>query len=159
MIDPEAFDRTDPTHERYVRRAIELAREAADRGDDPYGSVLVRDGEIVREARNSTVTDDDVAAHPELKLARWAERELAPAARRETVMYTSTAPCPMCAGGIYLAGLGGVVYSVTGAMAAEAAGVDRTLPDTDFLERGGAPVPQVGPVLPDAGTAVHRERS
>lgn len=144
--------------ERYVRRAIELAREAAERGDDPYGSLLVRDGEVVREARNRVVTDDDIAAHPELTLARWAARELTPEERAETVMYTSTAPCPMCAGGIYLAGLAAVVYSVDGATAAEAAGVDRTLPDTDFIERGGAPVPLLGPVLESEGRALHRDR-
>jgi tRNA(Arg) A34 adenosine deaminase TadA len=159
MIDPDEFDRTDPTHEQYVRRALELAREAVERGDNPFGSLLVRDGEILHEARNSTQTDDDVAAHPELKLARWAARELGSDARRETVMYTSTAPCAMCAGGIYIAGLGGVVYSVTGATAADAAGVERSLPDVDVLARGDDPVPLVGPVLPEEGEALHRERS
>ncbi|WP_210424069.1 nucleoside deaminase [Halorussus ruber] len=97
-------------HEPHVRRAIDLAREAGDRGDGPYGSLLVRDGDVVMEETNRENTDDDIALHPELTLARRAARELDADARAEAVMYTSTEPCPMCAGGIAIAGLGGVVY-------------------------------------------------
>ena len=64
--------------ERYMQRAFDLARAAASAGDDPFDSVPVLDGEIVAEERNTVRTDDDVTAHPELKLAQWAGRELSP---------------------------------------------------------------------------------
>ena len=100
-------------HEPHVKRALKLASEAGKRGDGPYGSVLVRDGTIIEEATNREHTDNDLALHPELTLARRASSELSPEEHAETVLYTSTEPCPMCATGIVYAGLGGVVYSVS----------------------------------------------
>lgn len=63
-------------HEPYVRRALDLAREAAANGNPPFGSLLVYDGEVIAESENTTHTEEDITAHPELKLARWAVREL-----------------------------------------------------------------------------------
>lgn len=142
--------------ERYVERAIELARRAGERGDDPFGAVLVRDGEIVMEAQNRENTEEDLALHPELTLARRAGRELSPEARAEAVMYTSTEPCPMCATGIAYAGLGGVVYSVSGAAVAEAFGGPTGLACTEVFESLGAEIDVVGEVLEADGLAVHR---
>lgn len=149
-------------HERYTERVLELAREAAERGDDPYGSLLVDpaapDGPtVVAEERNAVVTDDDVRRHPELSLAERATRELEPQVRERTIMYTSTEPCPMCAGGIRIAGLAAVVHSVSAERAAELAGHDDALPSRVVYERTGADVASLGPVLPEAGAAVHRE--
>mgnify|MGYP000309589332 FL=1 len=147
--DLDAFD-----HERHVERAIELAREAAARGDEPFGSVLVRADEVVAEASNRIVTEDDIRRHPELDLARWAARELTPAERAETVMYTSTEPCPMCAGGLRSAGLARVVYSVGGDEIHEFTGGEPTVRSGEVLD-GITEV--TGPVLPAAGRGVHEE--
>ncbi|WP_276259373.1 nucleoside deaminase [Haloglomus litoreum] len=144
----EAFDGFD--HEAHMARAIDLAREAADRGDRPFGSVLVRDDEVIMAESNRVVTEDDIRRHPELHLAYRACRELEPDERAETVMYTSTEPCPMCAGGMRSAGFGRVVYSV---------GADEVVAFTggDPATRAGVILDceVVGPVLNDAGRAVH----
>ena len=67
--------------ERFLRRAIELAGEARASGNPPFGSLLVADdGTVLAEERNTSLADDDITAHPELKLARWAARELGPGA-------------------------------------------------------------------------------
>jgi tRNA(Arg) A34 adenosine deaminase TadA len=148
----------DATDERYLRRALALARDAATAGNTPFGSLLVHDGQVVQESTNTTLTDDDITAHPELKLARWAARELTPAERRETTMYTSTYPCMMCSGAFAYAGLGRLVYSVDGETAAELApaGRNENPPRTTHLrERAGVTV--VGPLLEAEGKAVHRE--
>jgi tRNA(Arg) A34 adenosine deaminase TadA len=145
--DFDAFD-----HERHLRRAFALAREAADRGDRPFGSVLVRDDAVVAEASNRVVTADDVRRHPELDLAARARRESPPDERVATVMYTSTEPCPMCAGGIRHAGLGRVVYSVGSDALAELTGSEVPVRSADVLD-GVTGV--VGPVLPDEGLAIH----
>jgi tRNA(Arg) A34 adenosine deaminase TadA len=98
-----------------LRRAIELAAEARAAGDMPYGSLLVGPaGEVLVEDRNTVLTDRDVTAHPELKLARWAARQLEPEMVRQTTMYTSCQPCPMCAGAIARSGLGRVVFALAG---------------------------------------------
>jgi tRNA(Arg) A34 adenosine deaminase TadA len=143
-------------HEPYVDRAIELAREAGERGDGPFGSLLVLDDEVVLEARNRERTDDDITRHPELTLARRAARELTPAERARTVMYTSTEPCPMCSGGLAIAGLGAVVYSVSNARAAEAFGGSEGVPCEEICDRWGRPVDVVGGVLEADGLAVRR---
>ena len=100
--------------EAFLRRAIALAVEAREAGDMPYGSLLVGPaGDVLAEDRNTVVTDGDISAHPEFKLALWASRELASDVARETTMYTSTQPCPMCAGAIERSGLGRVVFALS----------------------------------------------
>ncbi|SDK17966.1 nucleoside deaminase [Nonomuraea jiangxiensis] len=101
--------------ERLLRRAIELAASARAAGNPPFGSLLAAsDGTILVEERNTSLTDRDITAHPELKLARWAARELDPATAATTTMYTSCQPCGMCAGAIARSGLGRVVYALSG---------------------------------------------
>jgi tRNA(Arg) A34 adenosine deaminase TadA len=101
--------------ERHLRRAIELAAAARAAGDMPYGSLLAGPGgEVLAEDRNTVLTEDDITAHPELKLARWAARELDGDVARGTTMYTSCQPCPMCTGAIARSGLGRVVFALSG---------------------------------------------
>ena len=101
--------------EGHLRRAIELAAEARAAGDMPYGSLLVGPaGEVLVEDRNTVLTERDITAHPELKLARWAARQLDADVARKTTMYTSCQPCPMCAGAIARSGLRRVVFALAG---------------------------------------------
>jgi tRNA(Arg) A34 adenosine deaminase TadA len=101
--------------EKHLRRAIELAGEAVAAGQLPFGSLLVGPaGDVLAEEFNTAVADRDITAHPELKLARWAARELELDVARRTTMYTSCQPCPMCAGTIARSGLGRVVFALTG---------------------------------------------
>lgn len=145
-------------HEAHMSRALELAREAGERGDEPFGAVLVQDDEIVMEERNAVHTADDIARHPELTLARRAAREFTPNERAALAMYTSTEPCSMCAGGIYIAGLDAVAYSVSAETAAEAAGgAGEVVPACDILERESHRVRLAGPILPEEGEEIHRE--
>ena len=138
--------------ERHMRRALVLARESIDAGNRPFGSVLVRGGTIIAEARNTVYTDDDITAHPELKLARWAGRELNASERRETTMYTSTGPCEMCSGGIAQVELGGVTFSMAGREIASFLGREPGIPAAQILE----PETTVsGPVLPEEGRSIH----
>ncbi|WP_214321109.1 nucleoside deaminase [Nonomuraea sediminis] len=103
-----------PDQERLLRRAIELAAAARANGNPPFGSLLADpDGRILAEEQNTTLTESDISAHPELKLARWAARELDPATAAATTMYTSCQPCGMCTGAIQRSGLGRVVYALS----------------------------------------------
>ncbi|WP_299236600.1 nucleoside deaminase [Natronomonas sp.] len=145
MSEFETFD-----HESHMAEAIELAGDAADRGDRPFGSVLVRDDEIVMRESNRVVTEDDIRRHPELHLAYRARRELDAAARAESVMYTSTEPCPMCSGGIRYAGLGRIVYSVSAGEVVEFTGREPATRADEILDCA-----VVGPVSNAAGRAVH----
>ncbi|WP_241430341.1 MULTISPECIES: nucleoside deaminase [Halococcus] len=141
-------------HESHMRRAFELAREATDRGDRPYGSVLVRDDTVVMVDSNRVLTEDDVRRHPELNLAYRACREFDPDERAGMAMYTSTEPCPMCAGGMRTAELGRVVYSVGGDELPDFGGNEPSVRSATILD-GVTDV--VGPVLNDEGRRIHHE--
>lgn len=146
-----------PDHETFIRQTFDLARGAAERGDRPFGSLLVVDGETVRTAQNSSVTDDDIASHPEITLARWAARNLDLDQLASATLYTSTEPCPMCAGAIYWSGLRRVVFSASSEDKAEFAGETLVMSCRDVFENGVDDVEVIGPVLHDEGRAVHAD--
>ncbi|MEU9946407.1 nucleoside deaminase [Streptomyces lavendulae] len=100
--------------ETLLRRAIDIAAAAVAGGDAPYGSLLAGpDGSVLAEAHNTVRRDNDISAHPELKLARWAARELDAETAARTTLYTSCQPCGMCGGGIVRSGIGRVVYALS----------------------------------------------
>ncbi|MDF9877913.1 nucleoside deaminase [Cellulosimicrobium cellulans] len=95
----------------HLRRCVELAREAVDDGDEPFGSLLVdRDGVVRFEDRNR-VKDGDATRHPELEIARWAAEHLTPDERRAATVYTSGEHCAMCSAAHAWVGLGPIVYA------------------------------------------------
>ncbi|MFD7694224.1 nucleoside deaminase [Streptomyces sp. NPDC059805] len=94
----------------YLRRCVELAAEALDAGDEPFGSVLVgADGKVLAEDHNR-VASGDRTRHPEFELARWSAAHLSPAERAAATVYTSGEHCPMCAAAHAWVGLGRIVY-------------------------------------------------
>ncbi|WP_181798815.1 nucleoside deaminase [Streptomyces sp. WELS2] len=98
---------------RYLRRCVELAEEALDAGDEPFGSVLVAgDGTVLAEDRNR-VAGGDRTRHPEFELARWSAAHLTPGERAAATVYTSGEHCPMCAAAHAWVGLGRIVYIVS----------------------------------------------
>jgi tRNA(Arg) A34 adenosine deaminase TadA len=145
----------EPTDREYVERTIRLAEEAVEAGNTPFGALLVVDGEVVREARNETRTGDDIAAHPELALARWAARELDADERAACTMYASTEPCPMCATGVHYAGLDRVVFGVDGGTLGELTGGVVPIPCEEVIRRAGGETTVEGPIAVDAAMAVH----
>ncbi len=146
------------TDETYIREAIELAHEAVASGNTPFGSLLVVDNAVLKRSENTTLTDDDITAHPELKLARWAARELDAEELAGCTMYTSTEPCEMCAAAIHYAGLNRVVYSVSSASLANVQGTASSgTPCEEVIERKGGSTAVDGPVLETEGLRVHEE--
>lgn len=87
-------------HEEYMRRAMELASQAAREGDVPVGCVIVKDGGIVGEGRNRREEHRDATAHAELEAIRDACERLGSWRLHGCTMYVTLEPCPMCAGGI-----------------------------------------------------------
>lgn len=144
----------DFTHDSHMREAFELAREAAARGDGPFGSVLVHDDTVVMAESNRVVTEDDIRSHPELHLAYRACTEFDADERAAMVMYTSTEPCSMCAGGMATAGFGRVVYSVGSDELAAFTGNEPAVRSADILDDV---CDVVGPILNDEGRQIHQE--
>lgn len=94
--------------EGYVRRAIELAADAAAAGDVPIGAVLVVDGRTF-EARNEKETRPDPTAHAEMLVIAEAARALG-RWRIGGSLYVTKEPCPMCAGALAAARIERLVY-------------------------------------------------
>ena len=85
-----------------MQMAIDEARAAQAAGDYPYGSVLVRGGEIIGVGRNQMNTHNDPTSHAEIEVLRAAGLQVTYA---DTVMYASAFPCLMCAGPIVMLGV------------------------------------------------------
>lgn len=99
----------------HLRRCVELATQALDAGDEPFGSVLVDgDGKVRFEDRNR-VASGDRTQHPEFAIARWAAANMSPAERSASTVYTSGEHCPMCAAAHGWVGLGRIVYAASSA--------------------------------------------
>jgi tRNA(Arg) A34 adenosine deaminase TadA len=117
-----------------LRRCVELAREALDDGDEPFGSMLVgADGATLFEDRNR-VKDGDHTRHPEFAIVRWAVENLTPAERARATVYTSGEHCPMCSAGHAWVGLGRIVYAASSEQLSQ------------WLVEWGAPPPPVAPL-------------
>lgn len=103
----------------YLRRCIELAKSALEKGDEPFGSVLVSStGEILAEDHNH-VAGGDHTQHPEFALARWAAANMTAEERSQATVYTSGEHCPMCAAAHGWVGLGRIVYASSSAQLVE----------------------------------------
>jgi tRNA(Arg) A34 adenosine deaminase TadA len=95
----------------YLRRCVELAAEAVEAGDFPFGSVLVAgSGRILAEDRNRENSAGDATRHPEIELARWAAANMTAEQRATATVFTSGEHCPMCSAAHAWVGLGRIVY-------------------------------------------------
>lgn len=86
-----------------MRRALELAREAAAEGEVPVGAVVTRGAENVAEARNAMRGSSDPTAHAEIVAIRAAAARLATSRLDECTLWVTLEPCAMCAAAIGLA--------------------------------------------------------
>jgi len=96
--------------DRYMSRALELARRAESAGEVPVGAVAVHEGTVVGEGWNSPVARDDPSAHAEILALREAGERLGNYRLPGTALYVTLEPCPMCAGAIVQARLEALVY-------------------------------------------------
>lgn len=151
---------TSDTDLRHLRRCVELAKDALEAGDQPFGSVLVAaDGTVLAEARNH-VGSGDPTRHPEFELARWAAEHMTADQRAAATVYTSGEHCPMCAAAHGWVGLGRIVYaSSSGQLAGWLADMDvgagpvRALPIQEVVP--GLPVEGPVPGLAEAVRELH----
>ena len=105
----------DENNDRFMARAIELSRKAAivESTGGAFGTVIVKDGEIVGEGRNCVVKENDPTWHGEIEAIRNACRKLGTFNLEGATLYTSAEPCPMCLAATYWAGIKNVYYAAT----------------------------------------------
>jgi len=142
-------------HERFARQAIELARQARDAGNHPFGALLVLDGNVMASAQNTVFTDRDPTAHAETNLVSRAIGEMSPEQIRRSVLYTSCEPCAMCVGKMYWAGIRSIVYALSAQELATLAGGSFLFPCRELFARAAEPVTVIGPLLLKEARDVH----
>jgi tRNA(adenine34) deaminase len=99
--------------EDFMKRALELARLAAARGEVPVGAVLVRDGAILAEGSNEVETRQDATAHAEMLAIDEAQALLKSWRLNGTTLYVTKEPCPMCAGALAHVRVDRIVFGVS----------------------------------------------
>jgi tRNA(Arg) A34 adenosine deaminase TadA len=145
-------------HESFLREAIALSKSAVKNGDEPFGSVLVKGGEVILRAENSVFTGHDMTNHAEMNLVKAAAKQHDPAFLADCTLYTSTEPCAMCAGAIYWSGIGRMVFACSETRLGEIAGIGLDVPSRAVLETGARKVTVVGPTeLQEEAAEVHKE--
>lgn len=110
MGDSEAAADGAAADEAFMRRALELARDAEAAGEVPVGAVIVKDGAIVAEGWNRPIGTCDPTAHAEIIALRAAGAALATYRLLDTTLYVTLEPCAMCASAMVHARVKRLVY-------------------------------------------------
>ncbi len=155
----QAADQASDQDEAFMRECFALARFAIQRGDDPFGAVLVKDGAIIMRASNSVRTDNDKLRHAETNLIGLALRDLSRDAIKGSTLYTSCEPCSMCCGAINLMDgyIVRMVYGLPGQRLVEMVGMGKAMSSQGFFRWVGNDLVVHGPVLEAEAEAVIRE--
>lgn len=94
----------------FMRRAVKIAADNVRAGGEPFGAVLVKNGDVIAEGVNELHIKYDITGHAELVAIRKAQAELETYDLSEFTMYASGKPCPMCLTTMYYAGLNDIYY-------------------------------------------------
>jgi tRNA(adenine34) deaminase len=92
-------------HERFMAMAIEEAKAGAAAGEQPFGAVVVLNGEVVCRSRSLKVSTSDTTAHSETLAIKYATQKLKRRFIPEAVFYSTCEPCPMCMGAVFNSGI------------------------------------------------------
>lgn len=147
---------------RYLRQAITLADKARERGNRPFGALIVAaDGRVLAEASNANGESGDCTAHAELSAIRLAS----PLHSREELalatLYSSAEPCVMCAGAIFWSAIGRVVYGIDAERLCVFRGErldqkDAELSCRDVFQTASHAIECIGPALLDEASTSHQ---
>jgi len=146
----------------FLRRAIELAREARSDGRHPFGALVVNErGETIVAAHNNAVRPKgDPTQHAEMVACSQAARLAPEAELARCTLYTSTEPCAMCAGAIYWTGIGRVVFALAETGLLKYTGSHEVNPTLDLpcrevFAHGQRKIAVAGPLLEEEAGKVH----
>ncbi|UUC93337.1 MULTISPECIES: nucleoside deaminase [Comamonas] len=150
------------TDGRYLREAIALADTARERGNRPFGALIVAaDGRVLAEASNANGESGDCTAHAELSAIRLAS----PLHSRDELvgatLYSSAEPCVMCAGAIFWSAIGRVVYGIDAERLRVFRGErldqkDAELSCRDVFQAASHAIECIGPALIEEASSSHQ---
>jgi len=101
-------------HQYYLRKSLDVAKQSMDKGNLPFGCILVGStGEVLIEGENTVVTDNDAIAHCEINLVHQLKGQFELDFLQQCTVYASTEPCPMCSAAIFWSGIGRIVFALS----------------------------------------------
>jgi guanine deaminase len=124
----------------FMRLAIEKTREGIASGQSPFGSAIVRGGEVVAVTHNTVWKTTDPTAHAEVNCIRDAATKLKTISLDTCTLYSTTEPCPMCLSAIHWAKIERVVFGATIADAAAAGFAEMFVGAKDLAAMGRSPL-------------------
>jgi tRNA(Arg) A34 adenosine deaminase TadA len=147
--------------ELFLRRSFDVARRSMTNGNHPFGAILVdQNRNVLLEAENGYMPAHDGTAHAERLLATQACTTLPADVLKTATLYSSAEPCAMCAGAMYWAGIGRLVYGLSEHRLRALIGnhpenPTLNLPCREVFASGQRPTEVVGPLLEDEAAALH----
>jgi tRNA(Arg) A34 adenosine deaminase TadA len=147
---------TNIEEESHIKQCYLLAEEAVGNGDKPFGALPVIDGKVLLTAVNTVNSDNDKTRHAETNLVTEAWRRFSPHELAQCRLYTSTEPCAMCTGAIYVAGIPTIIFGCSAESLYELFGSDLSIPSREILALGQRETAVIGPILEDEGLKIHR---
>ena len=147
--------------EHFLRHSFDVARRSMDNGNHPFGAILVdRNRKILIETENGYMPAHDGTAHAERLLATQACTTLSPDVLKAATLYSSAEPCAMCAGAMYWAGIGRLVYGLSEHRLRAVTGdhpenPTLDLPCREVFKSGQRATEVLGPLLEDEAEALH----
>ena len=101
------------TDARYLRDAIRMSRVAKERGNRPFGAVVIsKDGKLLSEAYCNTTETGDCTGHAETTAVRMLSPNHTRSVLAQATLYSSAEPCVMCAGAIFWSGIQRVIFGI-----------------------------------------------
>jgi tRNA(adenine34) deaminase len=98
---------------KWMRLALQYARQAEQEGEVPVGAVIVKDKSLLAFGYNQSITHHDPSAHAEIQALRRAGQELKNYRLLDTTIYVTLEPCAMCLGAILHARVGRLVFAAS----------------------------------------------
>ena len=97
----------------YMKKALQEAQEAYDKGEVPVGAIIVIKDKIIARAHNLTEQLNDVTAHAEMQAITSAANFLGGKYLKDCTLYVTLEPCQMCAGALYWSQISRIVFAAT----------------------------------------------
>src|SRR5258706_4269970 len=147
--------------EHFLLRPFDVARRALANGNHPFGAILVdQNHKVLIETEIGYMRADDGTAHADRLLATQACTTLDPDVLKGATLYSSAEPCAMCAGAIYWAGIGRLVYGLSEHRLRTLTGnhpenPTLDLPCREVFASGQRATEVLGPLLEDEAEALH----
>ncbi|WP_291870918.1 nucleoside deaminase [Maribacter sp.] len=146
---------------KFLRMTMDMAKKSQQKGNLPYGCILVsKEGTVLLKGENTIHTDRDCLAHAEINVIREASKIYDHAFLKTCTIYTSDEPCPMCSSAIYWSGLGKLTYGLSKDAYYNIVGRDALdwvfeISAREVLKRGKRKVEVTGPFLESEVAELH----